>query len=99
MLPEGIEFVPIGTDGMGLVERLRMVKDEEELERIRRAAAIADATFAHILTVLRPGLTEREVAWELEAFMRRQGAEGAAFPIIVRRGRARRCRTGWPPIA
>lgn len=85
-LPEGIEFVPIGTDGMGLVERLRMVKDEEELERIRRAAAIADAAFAHILTVLRPGLTEREVAWELEAFMRRQGAEGAAFPIIVASG-------------
>lgn len=85
-LPEGVELVPLGTGGMGLVERLRVVKDDGELALIRKAAAIVDAAFEHILSVLRPGLTEREVAWELEAFMRKQGAERAAFPIIVASG-------------
>ncbi|MBT9258399.1 MAG: aminopeptidase P family protein [Clostridiales bacterium] len=70
----------------GLVEGLRRKKDEEELFLLRQAFQLADEGFRHILSFIRPGVTEREVALELEFFMRRQGAEGAAFPFIVASG-------------
>ncbi|HZG58072.1 Xaa-Pro peptidase family protein [Paenibacillus sp.] len=78
----GIRLVP--TDG--LVERLRRIKDESELAVLREAVAIADKAFEHILTVLKPGLRERDVALELEMFMRRLGAKGSSFDIIVASG-------------
>jgi Xaa-Pro aminopeptidase len=78
----GLTLVPTSD----LIESLRLVKEDEEVERIQRAAAIADAAFEHILGVLRPGLTEREVALELEMFMRRQGATGPSFETIVASG-------------
>ncbi|MGB9860649.1 MAG: M24 family metallopeptidase, partial [Moorellaceae bacterium] len=70
----------------GLVEKLRRVKDVEELELLQQAIAIADKAFEHILPYLRPGLKESEIALELEYFMRRQGASGIAFPTIVASG-------------
>lgn len=69
-----------------LLEHLRLVKDDTEVAAIRRAAAIADDAFAHILNVMRPGVLEIEVALELETYMRRQGASGAAFDTIVASG-------------
>jgi Xaa-Pro aminopeptidase len=69
-----------------LVEEQRVVKDADELAAIERAAAITDETFEHLLGLLRPGLTEREVAEEIERFMRERGAEGCAFPAIVAGG-------------
>jgi len=74
-------FVPI--DG---VDRLRWVKDRDEIERITRAVEIADRAFAHIRTLLRPGMVEREIALEMEFFMRRNGAEKEAFETIVAGG-------------
>ena len=68
------------------IDRLRWVKDAEELAHIRTAASIADAGFAHIQRFLRPGVREREVALELEFFMRRQGADREAFETIVASG-------------
>ncbi|GAC1451052.1 MAG: Xaa-Pro peptidase family protein [Ktedonobacterales bacterium] len=70
----------------GLVEALRVVKDAEEVASIERAVAITDETFAYLLTYLRPGLTEREVAGEIERVMRAHGAEGLAFAPIVAGG-------------
>jgi Xaa-Pro aminopeptidase len=70
----------------GLVERLRRIKDAGELAVMRKAVAVADAAFEHILSFLKPGLSEREVALELETFMRRQGAKGSSFDIIVASG-------------
>ncbi len=70
----------------GWVERARVVKEPEEIERIANAAALADEAFDHILGILRPGLTEVEVALELEMYMRRHGSEGLAFPSIVASG-------------
>lgn len=67
----------------GVVEAQRAVKAAEEIAAIERAAAITDETFAHLLTYLRPGLTERAVALEIERFMREHGAEGVAFDPIV----------------
>lgn len=78
----GLSLVPTS----GLFEAMRMIKDDEEVARIQRAAEIADAAFAHILGFLKPGLTEKEVALELETFMRKQGASGASFETIVASG-------------
>lgn len=70
----------------GLVEGLRQCKDEGELQAMRRAAALADQALAHLYEWLRPGLSERQVAWELESAMRTRGAEAVAFDIIVAAG-------------
>lgn len=77
-----VELIPAA----GLIEELRLYKEESELVILRQAAKIADDAFAHILTVLKPGLTEREVALELETFMRKAGADSSSFDIIVASG-------------
>ncbi|MCU1678449.1 MAG: peptidase family protein [Frankiales bacterium] len=71
----------------GIVECARQVKDESELDALRRAAAIADAAFADVVPrLLRPGSTERDVAVALEESMRRLGADAPAFATIVAAG-------------
>ena len=65
---------------------LRLVKDNDEIEAVRRACELTDACFAHLVAFARAGMTEREVAWELESFFRRNGADGLAFPPIVLAG-------------
>ena len=79
---EGFELVPTKE----LVEKIRAVKDEDELEKIRRAVALADQALAYVLDIIEPGMTEKEVAWELESFMRTHGAEKVAFDLIVASG-------------
>jgi len=78
----GVELVPTS----GLIERLRMYKDEDELTFIREAMRMADDAFNHVLNFIKPGVRESDVALELEFFMRRQGADGKAFDIIVASG-------------
>jgi Xaa-Pro aminopeptidase len=83
LLPAGWELVPCD----GLPARLREVKDEEEVRRIRAAAELADAALRE--SVIERGLvgrSERDVAIELELRMRRLGAEGPSFPSIVAGG-------------
>src|SRR5437773_10848460 len=75
------ELVPVAG-----VDRLRWIKDADELARIRTAVAIADAGFTHIQGYLRPGVQEREIALELEFYMRRQGADKEAFETTVASG-------------
>lgn len=70
----------------GLVEKLRMVKDAREMAFIREAVRIADEAMAHITDWIRPGVTERQVAWELELQMRTHGAEALSFTTIVASG-------------
>lgn len=74
---EGIELVP-----MKDLAPLRLVKSPEEIEKMRRACALADAAFDHILRMIQPGVSELDIALDLEFFIRRQGAE-VAFPSIV----------------
>ncbi len=69
-----------------LVETMRQFKEPEEIERIAAAAAIADRGFEHILGVLKPGVTEAEIAIELEYHMRRDGSEEMPFAPIVAGG-------------
>ncbi|HHV98077.1 MAG TPA: aminopeptidase P family protein [Clostridiaceae bacterium] len=76
------ELIPLGR----AVEELRMVKDETEIDILRKAVQIADNAFTHILGYIKPGLTELEIAAEIEYFMKKQGAEGASFETIVASG-------------
>ncbi len=69
-----------------LVEKIRAVKDEGELAKIKKAIAVADEALAHVADFIEPGMTEAEVAWELEVFMRTHGAEKLAFDLIVGSG-------------
>lgn len=70
----------------GWVQELRMIKTDEEIEHIRRAAQIGDEAFAELLPTLRSGMTEREIALELEFLMRKAGASGTSFNPIVASG-------------
>jgi Xaa-Pro dipeptidase len=72
----------------GLVQRLRVVKDETEIEALRAACAAADAALADLIGAggLRPGRTERAIAAELEQRMRQHGADGPSFDTIVAAG-------------
>jgi Xaa-Pro aminopeptidase len=78
----GVELKPT----TGVVETMRLVKDEEEIDRIRTACGIADRAFEFILDQIRPGISERSVAAELEYCMRKLGSEREAFDTIVASG-------------
>ncbi|MEX2586512.1 MAG: Xaa-Pro peptidase family protein [Actinomycetota bacterium] len=75
----GAEAVPAA----GWIEELREVKDSAEIESIRRAAELGDAGFDYIREKVKPGVTERELALDLEFFLRSQGSEGMSFDPIV----------------
>jgi len=81
-LSPSAELVPTN----GLVEELRMVKDDGEIALMTLAAAVADAALAETLPALAPGTTEAVVAERLDAAMRRLGAEDRAFETIVASG-------------
>ncbi|MGZ4150779.1 MAG: M24 family metallopeptidase, partial [Actinomycetota bacterium] len=74
-----VELVPLER----VVESLREVKDDEERERIRRAQAATDAAFERILDRFAVGVTEQQIARELETLMREEGGDGLAFDPIV----------------
>jgi Xaa-Pro aminopeptidase len=78
----GLELVP----AQGVVERLRRVKDESELEAVKRAAAVGDRAFEQLAEERFVGLTERELAWRMESLLHDAGAEGLSFPVIVAAG-------------
>jgi Xaa-Pro aminopeptidase len=71
----------------GLVEELRVVKDEDELDAIRRAAEIATIAFERFVDEGEiVGRTEGELAWRLEQFMHDAGADGVSFSVLVASG-------------
>ena len=69
-----------------LVEKRRAVKCEDEIELLRQAARLTDRAIEHVAGVIRPGITERSLAWQLERFMRENGAEALSFEPIVASG-------------
>ncbi|MBO7293178.1 MAG: aminopeptidase P family protein [Clostridia bacterium] len=93
-LAERLSFepIPIGE----AIEKLRATKDEEEISLIRRAQEITDRAYSHILSTMTPNMTENDVVLELEFFMRREGAEGIAFPTIAVSGTASALPHGLP---
>ncbi|MBO8128491.1 MAG: aminopeptidase P family protein [Peptococcaceae bacterium] len=79
---KGVSLEPL----KGLVEELRVVKDEEEIAAIARAVRLIDKTFEYVMNHIRPGRIEREVVLELEFFARRAGATGMSFETILASG-------------
>ncbi|MFD1030703.1 M24 family metallopeptidase [Metaplanococcus flavidus] len=77
-----VELVPVS----GVIEKIRIIKTEDEVATLKAAAKIADDAFEYICTFIKPGMTELEVSNELEFFMRKQGAESSSFDIIVASG-------------
>ena len=77
-----VELVPLD----GIVEKMREVKDPEEMRAIRTSADVLSAIMGQIIDFLEPGLTERAVAWKVEELAREGGAEDLAFPSIVASG-------------
>jgi len=69
------------------IEKLRLIKDDSEIDKIKKAVEISDKTFEHILSFIKPGISERDVALELEFYMKRLGAEKNAFDFIVASGK------------
>lgn len=78
---DGVEMVPL----KGLVESLRMIKSDEEVDLIAEACRITDAAFDHILGYIKPGVTESEIANELVSFMVKRDAR-PSFDFIVASG-------------
>ncbi|NLC43971.1 MAG: aminopeptidase P family protein [Clostridiales bacterium] len=81
-LKEDIQLIP----DQDVISSLRIIKSLEEVNNIRDAAALSDKGFLHILDYIRPGISELDLAIELEFFLRKNGSEGLAFPIIAASG-------------
>jgi Xaa-Pro aminopeptidase len=82
LLPAGVPL----KDAPSIVERARMVKDEDEIGRIRAAVNLGAKLFDRAVEVLHPGVKEVEVAAEMELAARRGGAEEMSFPTIIASG-------------
>ena len=79
---ENVAWVPLSS----IIEPMRQIKNAAELEAVRAAAAITDHTMAQVHQLALPGMSERQLAWELEKVMREAGADGMAFSLIVASG-------------
>ena len=78
----GTDLIPAGEH----INFVRSFKDDDEIAYIKKAQSITDLAFSQILTIIKPGMTEREVAVELEYLMAKNGAEGLAFDTIIASG-------------
>jgi Xaa-Pro aminopeptidase len=77
-----LELVPT----IGIVEQLRSIKEPEELAFITKAVELTDTAFEQSKALIRPGITEKEAAWEIEKILRQEGSEEIPFEIIVASG-------------
>ena len=78
----GLEFIPLE----GIVESLRAIKEVSETDLIRRAIAITDSATEYIEDTIHAGMTEKELAWSIETYLRENGSESLPFEIIVASG-------------
>lgn len=79
---EGVQWKPIS----GMLTDFRQIKVAEEIEAIKKAASIADQAMQTVNSITKPGMSELQLAWELEKSMREAGASGISFPVIVASG-------------
>lgn len=86
---EQISGVEISDDNMldKLLEDMRCVKSEQELDLIKKAQKVTDDTFSYILNNIKPGRTEKEVMLDMEFYMRKHGGDAVAFDFIVVSGK------------
>jgi Xaa-Pro aminopeptidase len=66
-----------------IIEDIRMIKTQSEIESITAAGQLTDSAFSHILDYVQIGRTEQEIALEIEIFMRKHGAMATAFDVIA----------------
>lgn len=81
-LRPAVELVPTEN----IVESLRQIKSEPEIQATVKALRLAEQAFSKVLGRVQPGMTERQVAWAMEKAMRESGAQGLSFPVIVASG-------------
>ncbi len=85
-LRESLKEVHVLKDVQDSMNRVRMIKEPDELLLIQNAVDIADNAFQQVLPFLRPGVRECEVALELEYKMKKMGASGVSFETIIASG-------------
>lgn len=66
-----------------IIEKQRMIKEEYEITCIEKACEITDKCFSYLQTYIKKGMTEKQIAWEIEKFFIENGADGLAFDTIV----------------
>ncbi len=76
--------VLVATENM--VETMRQVKSEDEIQCTVKALRLAEKAFSEVLASMRPGMTEKQMAWTMEKALRESGAQGLSFPVIVASG-------------
>ncbi len=79
ILSRTLELIPT----RHLVENLRIIKDDAEIQALRESCALNHKVFSQIKTILAPGMTEADLAWKIEQMFREQGASELSFPTIV----------------
>ncbi len=72
-----------GNSLYGIIDGIRIIKDDYEIKKITEAQRLTDAAFSHVLTKIKEGVSEREIALEIEFFMRKEGAETVSFDLIT----------------
>ncbi|MCL5947303.1 MAG: aminopeptidase P family protein [Chloroflexi bacterium] len=77
--PLGLTLIPT----TNVIEQQRTVKDAGELALLERASLLTDQAMQYAISYLRLNITEQELAWEIESFIRTHGGEGVSFPPIV----------------
>lgn len=78
-----ITLIPIE----GMVEKMRLIKDEEEIEKIRSSVLLNEKVFQKIYKTIKPGQTEIDIALAIESAMRKKGAEAPSFETITATGK------------
>ena len=69
-----------------LVESLRLFKEPDEIDALQTAVDLGDAAFTDVAERIEPGWTEKQVAWEIEKYIREHGGDGLSFDTIVAGG-------------
>ncbi|RJQ78753.1 MAG: aminopeptidase P family protein [Desulfobacteraceae bacterium] len=77
-----VDMVPLET----FVENLRQIKTPAEIQQTQKALELAEDVFRHVAKMLKPGMSEKNVAWEMEKGMRQAGADSLSFPVIIAAG-------------
>jgi Xaa-Pro aminopeptidase len=77
-----VDLVPID----GWVEDLRIIKSQKEIEKTNAALSIAEKVFLQVISHIQPGMTEKEICWQIEKGMREYGADSPSFPTIIATG-------------
>ena len=69
-----------------IIEKQRVIKDDDEIENIKKACELTDKCFSHIIKYIKKGMTEKQIANEIERYFKQNGADGLAFDTIVASG-------------